>query len=104
MQRIVELGKAPEESSERFDQMLQTAVEQFNQGATGRAVSILESAHQLVLQERIPPCKPTRSGTRPPRRSNGIDLRFLCPILSSITSCTSFCPFSRCFLPCESAD
>ncbi len=54
MQRIVELGRAPEESSERFDQMLQTAVEQFNQGATGRAVSILESAHQLVRQARIP--------------------------------------------------
>jgi hypothetical protein len=54
MQRIVELGKAPEESSERFDQMLQTAVEQFNQGAAGRAVSILESARELVLQERIP--------------------------------------------------
>ncbi|MFB3905697.1 MAG: DUF4388 domain-containing protein [Acidobacteriota bacterium] len=53
MQRIVELGKAPEESCERFDHMLQTAVEQFNQGAVGRAVSILESAHQLVRQERI---------------------------------------------------
>jgi hypothetical protein len=33
--------------------MLQTAVEQFNQGAAGRAVSILESARQLVVQERI---------------------------------------------------
>jgi len=54
MQRIVELGKAPEESSERFDQMLQTAIEQFNQGAVGRAVSILKSAYQLVRQERIP--------------------------------------------------
>ena len=54
MQRIVELGKAPEESCERFDHMLQTAVEQFNQGAAGRAVSILESARQLVAQERLP--------------------------------------------------
>ncbi len=54
MQRIVELGKAPEESCERFDHMLQTAVEQFNQGAVGRAVSILESARQLVAQERLP--------------------------------------------------
>jgi len=54
MQRIVELSKAPEESLERFDQMLQTAIEQFNRGASGRAVSILESARQLVLQERIP--------------------------------------------------
>ncbi len=54
MQRIVELGRAPEESCERFDHMLQTAVEQFNQGAAGRAVSILESARQLVAQERLP--------------------------------------------------
>ncbi|RPI25245.1 MAG: DUF4388 domain-containing protein, partial [Acidobacteria bacterium] len=54
MQRIVELGKLPEEIADRFDHMLQTAVEQFNQGALGRAVSILESANQLVVQERIP--------------------------------------------------
>jgi len=53
MQRIVELTNAPEESADRFNHMLQTAVEQFNQGALGRAVSILGSAEELVRQERI---------------------------------------------------
>jgi hypothetical protein len=53
MQRIVELAKLPEENAARFGQMLETAVEQFNQGGLGRAVSILESANQLVLDRKV---------------------------------------------------
>jgi hypothetical protein len=57
MQRIVELGKAPEENAERFGHMVETAIDQFNRGSLGRAVSILESAQQLVLDGKVQAAK-----------------------------------------------
>ncbi len=53
MERIVELSEAPEENSKRFSYMVRTAIEQFNQGALGRAVAILDSARQLVNEGKV---------------------------------------------------
>jgi len=55
MQRIVELSEQPEENSKRFSHMVRTAIEQFNQGALGRAVSIVDSARQLVNEGKVAP-------------------------------------------------
>ncbi len=55
MQRIVELSEQPEENSKRFSHMVRTAIEQFNQGALGRAVAIVDSARQLVNEGKVAP-------------------------------------------------
>jgi len=48
VQKMIELAGSPAETSRRFKELIHTAVDQFNQGALGRAVAILDSARELI--------------------------------------------------------
>jgi len=48
MRKMVALADSPEEGARRFNELLQAAVEQFNEGSLGRAATMLDLAEQLV--------------------------------------------------------
>jgi hypothetical protein len=53
MRKMVALADTPEEGSRRFNELLQAAVEQFNEGSLGRAATMLDLAEQLVGAKSI---------------------------------------------------
>ena len=53
MRRIVTLASDPSEGAQRFTEMVQAAVEQFNEGSLARAVTMFELAEQIVEKERV---------------------------------------------------
>jgi hypothetical protein len=55
MRQIVTLTGDPVESAKRFRELVHAAIEQFNQGHLGRAVTMFELAEQLVTEQKVQP-------------------------------------------------
>jgi len=55
MHRIITLTSDSAESGKRFRELMTAAVEQFNQGALGPAVSMLELASRVVAEKKLDP-------------------------------------------------
>jgi hypothetical protein len=55
MHQIVALSAGPAEVARRFHEMVRAAVEQFNEGELGRAVTMLDLAERLVSEKQIDP-------------------------------------------------
>lgn len=53
MKRLLTLSDSPQEKSRRFRQLIEAAIEQFNEGALGRAVTMLGLAEGLVEAREI---------------------------------------------------
>lgn len=53
MGRIVAQPEHPGEVARRFNEMVRTAIERFNEGALAQAAAMLEMADQLVREERV---------------------------------------------------
>jgi hypothetical protein len=55
MRQIVSLADNPADSGTRFKELVQAAIEQFNEGNLGRAVTMFELADQLVADGKVQP-------------------------------------------------
>jgi len=55
MRQIVSLAEAPEEAAKRFRELVHAAIEQFNEGNLGRAVTMFELAEQLAAEQKVKP-------------------------------------------------
>jgi hypothetical protein len=55
MHKIITLTKSPLESTNRFRELVMAAVEQFNSGALGAALSMLELADVIVVEKQLDP-------------------------------------------------
>jgi hypothetical protein len=55
MRQIVALAEAPEEAATRFRELVHAAIEQFNEGNLGRAVTMFELAEQLAVEQKVKP-------------------------------------------------
>jgi len=53
MGRIVTLADDDEEAGKRFEVLVRTAIEQFNEGSTARAATILELADHITLEREV---------------------------------------------------
>ena len=64
MRQIVSLAEAPEEAASRFRELVHSAIEQFNEGNLGRAVTMFELAEQLTVEQKVKPAfvEPLRKG------------------------------------------
>ena len=55
MRKIVTLAEAPEEAAKRFRELVHAAIEQFNEGNLGRAVTMFELSEQLAAEQKVKP-------------------------------------------------
>ncbi|HVE69985.1 MAG TPA: DUF4388 domain-containing protein [Thermoanaerobaculia bacterium] len=55
MHKIISLTSSSMESGKRFRELMTEAVEQFNQGALGPAVSMLELAARVIVEKKLDP-------------------------------------------------
>jgi Domain of unknown function (DUF4388) len=55
MHKIITLTSSSSESTQRFRDLMNEAVEQFNNGALGPAVSMLELAARVIIEKKIDP-------------------------------------------------
>jgi vacuolar-type H+-ATPase subunit E/Vma4 len=55
LEKIVEMAANPEEGAERFNEMVQAAVEQFNEGNLVQAMTMLDLARRIVEEKKIDP-------------------------------------------------
>jgi hypothetical protein len=55
MRQIVTLANDPAEAAKRFREMVHAAIEQFNRGELGRAVTMFEMAELLITDNKIKP-------------------------------------------------
>lgn len=55
MRQIVTLADDPAEAAKRFRELVKAAVEQFNEGQLGRAVSMFELAEKLAGEQKVQP-------------------------------------------------
>ena len=53
MERMVSLASDPKERAKRFDEIVQTAILQFNEGWLGRAASMLDTAQGLITAKEV---------------------------------------------------
>jgi hypothetical protein len=53
MQKIINLAQESEETQRRFSELVAAAVEQFNEGALGRAVTMLDLAQRMIDDEEV---------------------------------------------------
>ena len=53
MERMVSLASDPRERAKRFDEIVQTAILQFNEGWLGRAASMLDTAQGLITAKEV---------------------------------------------------
>ncbi|MGD8440139.1 MAG: DUF4388 domain-containing protein [Holophagae bacterium] len=53
MRKVVELSKDPQELTERFRELVTTAVEHFNEGSLGRTVTVLDLAQRMLAQKEV---------------------------------------------------
>jgi Domain of unknown function (DUF4388) len=53
MRQIVSLVEDPAEAARRFREMVQSAIEQFNEGYLGRAVTMFELAERLAVEQKV---------------------------------------------------
>jgi len=54
MQRIMSMAENPEEGAERFNEMVQAAIEQFNEGHLVQAMTMLELATRIIDEKKLP--------------------------------------------------
>ena len=69
MQRIVTLEQDPREAARRFQELVQAAIEQHNQGSLARAVTMLDLAASCSPRRRWTRRTSRRSASRPTRSS-----------------------------------
>jgi hypothetical protein len=55
MHRIVSMARDAEEGSHRFNEMIQAAVEQFNDGHVVQAMTMLDTARRIIDEKRLQP-------------------------------------------------
>jgi hypothetical protein len=55
MKKVVELAKDPAELNERFRELITAALEEFNGGSIGRAVTVLDLAQRMVSEKEVDP-------------------------------------------------
>jgi hypothetical protein len=55
MHKIISLTRSPLESTKRFRELVMAAVEQFNSGALGAALSMLELADVVIAEKKLDP-------------------------------------------------
>jgi hypothetical protein len=53
MRKVVNLSKDPEELLQRFKEMVGVAIEEFNNGCLGRAVTMLDLAERMIAQKEV---------------------------------------------------
>ncbi len=53
MQKIINLAQESEETQRRFSELVSAAVEQFNEGSLGRAVTMLDLAQRMIDDEDV---------------------------------------------------
>jgi hypothetical protein len=53
MRQIVSIAEAPEDAAKRFRELVHAAIEQFNDGNLGRAVTMFELADQLIAEQKV---------------------------------------------------
>ena len=53
MRKVVNLSKDPEELLQRFKEMVGVAIEEFNGGSLGRAVTMLDLAERMIAQKEV---------------------------------------------------
>jgi len=53
MRKVVNLSKDPEELLRRFKEMVGVAIEEFNNGSLGRAVTMLDLAERMIAQKEV---------------------------------------------------
>jgi hypothetical protein len=53
MRKVVNLAKDPEELLKRFKELVDVAIEEFNTGSLGRAVTMLDLAERMVAQKEV---------------------------------------------------
>ena len=53
MREVVKLAKDPEELVQRFKEMVGVAIEGFNKGSLGRAVTMLDLAERMIAQKEV---------------------------------------------------
>jgi len=55
MKKVVDLAKDPAELNERFRQLISTALDEFNSGSLGRAVTVLDLAQRMISKKEVDP-------------------------------------------------
>jgi hypothetical protein len=55
IRKVVELAKGPTEFNDRFKELISTAVDEFNGGSLGRAVTVIDLAQRMVAQKEVDP-------------------------------------------------
>ncbi len=55
MRKVVTLSKDPKEVLQRFTEMVGVAIDEFNAGSLGRAVTMLDLAERMIAQKEIDP-------------------------------------------------
>ncbi len=53
MRKVMDLSKDPGELNERFRELISTAIEQFNGGSIGRAVTVIDLANRMISQKEV---------------------------------------------------
>ena len=53
MRKVVNLSEDDEELLERFKELVGTAVNEFNRGSLGRAVTMLDLAERMIAQNEV---------------------------------------------------
>jgi hypothetical protein len=53
MRKVVNLSKDPEELLQRFKELVGVAIEEFNAGSLGRAVTMLDLAERMIAQKEV---------------------------------------------------
>ena len=53
MKKVVDLAKDPAELNDRFRELITTAVDEFNNGSLGRAVTVIDLAQRMISQKEV---------------------------------------------------
>jgi Domain of unknown function (DUF4388) len=57
MHRIIQLATDPDEGAKRFGEMVEAAIEQFNEGSLGRSVTMFELAEKILADKEVDPTR-----------------------------------------------
>lgn len=53
MRKVMDLSKDPAELNERFRELISTAIDQFNSGSLGRAVTVIDLAKRMIAEKEV---------------------------------------------------
>ncbi len=53
MKKVVDLSKDPAELTRNFRELISTAIEEFNSGSLGRAVTVIDLAQRMIAQKEV---------------------------------------------------